>query len=88
MIKQQLLIIQGLIFILLSVLGGGTATAAITALSGSNIPAQLSGTSTGFSQVSWAITENTDLNTSVVTLSSTSGVFVAPDNTVLGTTRR
>ncbi len=86
MIKQQLLIIQGLIFILLSVLGGGTATAAIIALSGSNIPAQLSGTSTGFSQVKWAITENTDLNTSVVTLSSTSGAFVAPDNTVLGTT--
>lgn len=86
MIKHRRLGFRLLILIMMSLLGSGTATAAILALSGSNIPSQLSGTSAGSSQVNWAITENTDLNTSNVTMTSTGGTFVAPNNAVLGTT--
>ncbi len=83
MTKHQTLSI--FILILLSMLAS-VAEAAIIGVTATNVPSQLSGTGTGFSQVKWAITENTDLNTSNVTLTSTSGTFVAPNNTVLGST--
>jgi len=69
--------------LLLTCLLASVAQAQLGAISGSNIPAQLSITTTGHSQISWTVVENVG-NPGPTGVSSSGGVFFAPDNSLLG----
>ena len=63
------------------------AHAKLGTITGSNLPSQVAITSTGHSQVNWSIVENV-ANPGPAGVSSTSGVFFAPDNSLLGTVNK
>ncbi|HEC20711.1 MAG TPA: hypothetical protein ENI97_15465 [Gammaproteobacteria bacterium] len=70
--------------LLLACLFTSVAEAQLGAITGNNAPAQLAITTTGHSQISWTMVE-TVANAGPYSISSSSGMFFAPDNTVLGT---
>ncbi len=85
MIKHRILNIRILILVLMSLLTS-MAQAAITSVSATNSPSQLSVASSGFSQISWSVIENGGGNgAGTLTISSPSGLFRAPNGSVLGT---
>ncbi len=75
--------IRGFILILICLLAP-VAQAQIGSVSGNNLPSQVAITSTGHSQVTWSVIENVG-NPGLTSVSSGSGVFLAPDNSLLGT---
>ncbi len=68
----------------LACLLASVANAQLGTVSGINLPAQVAITSTGHSQVNWSVIENV-ANPGLTGVSSSSGVFFAPDNSTLGT---
>ncbi len=83
MIKHRILNTRILILIMMSLLAS-MAQAAITSVSAVNSPSQLSIVTNGFSQITWSVIEYSP-NGGVLTISSPSGLFRAPNGSVLGT---
>ncbi len=65
-------------------LSASLANAQLGAISATNTPSQVVLTGTARSTVNWSIIENVS-NPGLIGVSSTSGVFMAPDNSLLGT---
>lgn len=85
MTKHRIVNIRRLILILMCLLTS-VAQAAITSVSATNSPSQLSVSANGLSQISWSVIENGGSNgAGVLTISSPSGLFRAPNGSVLGT---
>lgn len=73
--------------LLLTCLLASAAQAQLGAISGNNTPSQLAITTIGHSQIRWSIVENVG-NPGPYSVASNSGIFFAPDNSILGTVNK